>query len=328
VPGVTASFRRKERGVVSVQAKVRMALLRASGQKRFYDDASALHHRLPRHQRASMARPPRRVRRRCAVDRREVHGFPVYTFRPRDGATSDLHVFHLHGGGYVEQVEKHHWRYAADLVARLGCAVTLPVYPLVPHRDHTATIPMVQAAYDQVAAGEDRVVVSGDSAGGALTLAIAQNLRAERRPQPERLMLYSPWLDVLLEDPVSELLDEHDPMLGIAGLRDAGRMYAEGTHPRDPLVSPIHADLTGLGPITLFIGTRDVLLPDARRFASRAQEAGVELDYREYPGMFHNWLMQAIPEGREAMNHVERTLRRRPVSARSAPGSGSSPRPG
>jgi acetyl esterase/lipase len=105
-------------------------------------------------------------------------------------------------------------------------------------------------------------------------------------------------------------------MLGIAGLREAGRMYAEGTDPRDPRVSPIHADLTGLAPITLFIGTRDVLLPDARRFAARAEEAGVELDYREYPGMFHNWLMQAIPEGREAMNHVERLLRRPPVGAR------------
>lgn len=148
---------------------------------------------------------------------------------------------------------------------------------------------------------------------------------AAGRPQPERLVLYSPWLDVLLEDPVSELLDETDPMLGIAGLREAGRMYAEGADPRDPLVSPVHADLTGLAPITLFIGTRDVLLPDARRFVEHAGEAGVELDYREYPGMFRNWLMQAIPEGREAMTHLERLLRRRPVTARSAPGPGSSP---
>ncbi|MBE1493775.1 acetyl esterase/lipase [Amycolatopsis lexingtonensis] len=311
--------------MVSVQAKVRMALLRASGQKRFYDNASALHHRLPRHQKPSMARPPRKIRRQCAVERREVNGFPCFTFRPRGGASSDLHVLHLHGGGFVEQVEKHHWQYAADLVSRLGCAVTLPVYPLVPHHDHTATIPMVQAAYDGIDAG--RVVVSGDSAGGALALAIAQDLRAAGRPQPERLVLYSPWLDVLLADPVSELLDETDPMLGIAGLREAGRMYAEGSTPHDPRVSPIHADLSGLAPITLFIGTRDVLLPDCRRFRDRAREAGTDLDYREYPGMFHNWLMQAIPEGREAMNHVERLLRR-PVSARTAPARGSSPTPG
>ncbi|MEU7791048.1 alpha/beta hydrolase [Amycolatopsis sp. NPDC049159] len=204
--------------------------------------------------------------------------------------------------------------------------MTLPVYPLVRHHDHTATIPVVQAAYDGIEA--ERVVVSGDSAGGALALAIAQDLRTAGRPQPERLVLYSPWLEVLLEDPVSVLLDETDPMLGIAGLREAGLVYAEGGDPRDPRISPIHPDLSGLPPITLFIGTRDVLLPDCRRFRSRAREAGTELDYREYPGMFHNWLMQAIPEGVEAMNHVERLLRRRPVSARSAPGRGSSPTPG
>ncbi|RZQ65952.1 alpha/beta hydrolase [Amycolatopsis suaedae] len=296
--------------MVSVQARLRMATLRATGQKRFYDDARALHSRLPRHQRPSMARPPRQVRRACAVDHHDVHGFPCYTLRPRDGEPAGPHVLHLHGGGYVEQIQKHHWQYAADLVARLGCAVTLPIYPLVPHHDHTATLPMVQRAYDQLPG--DRRVISGDSAGGGLALAIAQELRDRDRPQPERLLLYSPWLDITLEDPISVILDEHDPMLGITGLREAGRMYAEGTDPHDPRLSPLYADLTGLGPFSVFIGTRDVLLPDARRFATRATDAGIAIDYHEYPGMFHNWLMHPIPEGREAMNHVERILRRPP----------------
>jgi acetyl esterase/lipase len=89
-------------------------------------------------------------------------------------------------------------------------------------------------------------------------------------------------------------------------------MYAEGTDPHDPRISPLHADLTGLGPFSLFIGTRDLLLPDARRFTARAREAGISVDHGEYPGMFHNWVMQNIPEGREAMNHIERILRRPP----------------
>ncbi|MCR6483803.1 alpha/beta hydrolase [Amycolatopsis sp. OK19-0408] len=189
-----------------------------------------------------------------------MRGFPCYTFRPRGDARSSLHVLHLHGGGYVEQVEKHHWRYAADLVARLGCAVTLPVYP--------------------------------------------RRSPWSRRPttRPTRCSA-SP-----------------------ACAKRAGD--AQRTDPHDRLVSPIHADLSGPAPITLFIGTRDVLLPDCRRFRDHASAAGIEVDYREYPGMFHDWLMQAIPEGREAMNHLERLLRRPPVSARSAPARGSGPRPG
>ncbi|MGW4487361.1 alpha/beta hydrolase fold domain-containing protein [Amycolatopsis sp. NPDC004368] len=302
--------------MVSTKARLYMAYLRATGQKRFYDDERTLHHRLHRHQKPSMARPPREVRRRCEVDRREAKGFACWTLRPPDGNASGPHVLHLHGGGYVEEIETHRWRFAARLVTRLGCTVTLPIYPLVPRHDHTDTLPMVQAAYDLVADDREHRVVSGDSAGAALALAVAQRLRDERRPQPDRLVLISPWLDVTLADPISVVLDEHDPMLGIAGLREAGRMYAEGADPHDPRISPLHADLTGLGPFSLFIGTRDLLLPDARRFAARAREADIDVDFCEYRGMFHNWVMQNVPEGREAMNHLERILRREiPVHA-------------
>jgi monoterpene epsilon-lactone hydrolase len=297
--------------MVSTKAQLYMAYLRVTGQKRFYDDARTLHHRLHRHQRPSMARPPRSLRRRCSIEQWDARGFPCWTLRPRRGTTSDRHVLHLHGGGYVEQIETHHWRFAADLVERLGCAVTLPIYPLVPRHDHTETLPMVYAAYEQIAdRPAENLVISGDSAGGALALAIAQQLRDAGRAQPARLLLISPWLDVTLEDPISVVLDEHDPMLGITGLREAGRMYAEGADPHDPRISPLHADLTGLGPFSLFIGTRDLLLPDARRFTTRARKADINVDHGEYPGMFHNWVMQNIPEGREAMNHIERILRR------------------
>jgi monoterpene epsilon-lactone hydrolase len=300
--------------MVSAKARLYMAYLHVTGQKRFYDDARTLHHRLHRHQRSSQARPPRGIRRRCAVDRQVVRGFPCWTLRPRTAAANELHVLHLHGGGYVEEIEGQHWRYAAELVTRLGCTVTLPIYPLTPRYDHTETLPMVYAAYDRAIgdrpAGQS--VISGDSAGAALALAIAQQLREDGRPQPARLLLISPWLDVALDDPISQVLDEHDPMLGIAGLREAGRMYAEGADSRDPRISPLHADLTGLGPFSLFIGTRDLLLPDARRFTARARDAGIDVDHHEFPGMFHNWVMQNMPEGREAMNHVERILRRSP----------------
>jgi monoterpene epsilon-lactone hydrolase len=296
--------------VVSMRARWVMAKLRATRAKRFYDDASTLHRHLRRHQRPSQARPPRGIRRRYDVERRDVDGFPCYTLRSPRRTDSSLHVVHLHGGGFVEEIEPQHWRYGALLADHLGCAVTLPIYPLVPHYDHTAILPMVEAAYDRLSA--ERLVITGDSAGAALALAIAQKLREQGRPQPERLILFSPWLDVLLEDPISVLLDEHDPMLGIAGLREAGRMYAEGADPRDPRISPLHADLTGLGPFSVFIGTRDLLLPDARRFAAKAADAGIDVDFCEYPGMFHDWMLQPIPEGREAMNHVERILRRSP----------------
>ncbi|MBB4689124.1 alpha/beta hydrolase fold domain-containing protein [Amycolatopsis jiangsuensis] len=296
--------------MVSTGAQLYVAQLRLSNQKAFYANAHTLHRKLDKHQRPAQARPPRRYKH--VVERSVVDGFPIWTVLPR--GRIEQHVFHLHGGGYVEEIESHHWRFAARLADRIGAAVTLPIYPLVPRHGHTETLPMVQHSFDQVLGdvpAED-IVLSGDSAGGALVLAIAQRLREEGRAQPSRTLLFSPWLDVTLPDPLSELIDEHDPMLGLAGLREAGRMYAEGGDRADPRISPLHADLTGLGPFSLFIGTRDLLLPDARRFTARAEDAGVPVDYYEHRGMFHNWVMQRIPEGREAMNHVERILRRPP----------------
>lgn len=299
--------------MTSARAKLYIAYLLMSRQKAFYANAHTLHRRLRSHQRPAQRRPPRRFGHE--VEHAEVDGFPMWTVLPHGRIRR--HVFHVHGGGYVEEIEGHHWHFAGELADRLGAAVTLPIYPLVPRHGHTETLPMVQHSYDQVLAeaGAETTVLSGDSAGGALALAIAQRLRADGRPQPVRTLLFSPWLDVTLPDPMSELLDEHDPMLGLAGLREAGQMYAEGGDPADPRISPLHADPAGLGPLSLFIGTRDVLLPDARRFATEAEEAGVPVDYYEHPGMFHNWVMQPIPEGREAMNHVERILRRPPGPA-------------
>lgn len=299
--------------MVSIQARLRIAALQATGQKKFYDDVDTLHRQLPRRQRPSMRRPPRWLLRNYPVERTDIDGFACYTVRPRVHADGP-HVLHAHGGGFVEEIEPHHWRFAAQLADRLACTVTLPLYPLVPRYSHTTILPMVQAAYDKLLRDipPNRQILSGDSAGASLALAVAQKLRERGEPQPARVMLISPWLDVLLDDPLSTLLDDYDPMLGITGLREAGKMYSEGADPHDPMISPLYADLSGLGPFSLFIGARDVLLPDARRFAQRATDAGIDIDYRERRGLFHNWVMEKIPEGREELDHIERILRRPP----------------
>lgn len=97
-------------------------------------------------------------------------------------------------------------------------------------------------------------------------------------------------------------------MLGVAGLQEAGRLYAAGADPSNPQISPANADLTGLGPILVFVGTRDVLLPESRRLLRHAREAGIEIDYSEYPGMFHNWIMLPLPEAQTAMRHLENVV--------------------
>jgi len=294
--------------VTSLSARLVIALLRGTGQKRFYADPAAMHRSLRSHQKES--EPAAWVRRNTTIERSYVQGFPCYTVRPRTTARTDLHILHLHGGAYVEQVERHHWRFAALLTQRLGATVTLPVYPLAPDHSHRTTVPMAEAAYHRFLdshAPENRIL-SGDSAGGGLALTLAQRLREQGHPQPAHLAMFSPWLDLTLSDPLSGEIDPRDPMLAVAGLREAGRLYADGADPAGPELSPDNADLSGLGPFSIFIGTRDVLLPEARRLLHHARQVEIDVDYSEYPGMFHNWIMQPIPEASTALDHLVATL--------------------
>ncbi|MDQ4118728.1 MAG: alpha/beta hydrolase [Actinomycetota bacterium] len=284
--------------------------MRVRRTDRFYTDATTMRARLPEHQDPSMGRPPRDIRDALDVQATAVDGYTCWTLRPRSEPRSPMHVLHLHGGGFVEQMGAHHWWFAHRLIDALGCAVTFPMFPLVPEHDHRSIWPMVRHSYEQLLGPirpEDRVIM-GDSAGGGLTLSLAQMLRDRGDAQPSRLVLLSPWLDLGVSDPLAERIARDDPVLGIAGLRQAGRWYADGTELDDPEISPVHAELSGLGRTAVFVGTRDLLLADARRLRREAALHGQHVTLNEYRGMFHNWIMQPLPEARRARADLLRFL--------------------
>ncbi|MBP2366530.1 alpha/beta hydrolase [Pseudonocardia parietis] len=297
---------------VSVPARAAIGWMRLQRMSAFYDDAATMRDQLASHQDPTLTRPPRWVRATTDVAHDTVDGHDCWTLRAPRGKRSPVHVLHLHGGGFVEQPGHHHWGLARWLVHRLGATVTLPMYPLAPGADHREIWPVAQHSYERFLSSrppEDRIVL-GDSCGGALALALAQLLRDRDEPVPSRIGLFSPWLDLGVTDPLSARIAPHDPVLGIEGLRQAGQWYAAGTALDDPEISPVDADLRGLGRIAAFVGTRDLLLADARRLKLDAEEVGQDIELHEYPGMFHNWIMQPlVPEARPARQHLLDFLR-------------------
>lgn len=297
---------------VSLPARALIARMRWNRTAEFYDDAATMRAQLATHQDPALTRPPRWLHAVTDIRRSDVDGHDCYTLLPPRRSRSGMHVLHLHGGGFVEQPGAHHWRFARWLVTHLGASVTLPMYPLAPGHDHRSIWPVAQHAYERFLYAhrpQERVVL-GDSCGGALALALAQLLRNRDEPVPARIGLFSPWLDLAVGDPLSARIAPRDPALGIEGLRQAGHWYAAGTAVDDPEISPVHADLRGLGRIAAFVGTRDLLLADARRLRRDAEQVGQEIELHEYPGMFHNWIMQPIPEARTARRHLLAFLRR------------------
>jgi monoterpene epsilon-lactone hydrolase len=253
--------------------------------------------------------PTRELRRHFCITESSCAGRPLFTLSPRD-RVADLLVLYLHGGAYVYEISKAQWAMLGKILRRANAECAVPLYPLAPEHSCPETLAYALEAYRAVraAAGGKKVVVLGDSAGGGLALALDRAVRTSGEPQPDGLVLISPWLDVTCADPRQDGAAHVDPLLAIPGLREAGRMYAGDLSPADPRVSPLFGDLGALPPTLVLTGTHDLLNADARRLHALANST--LLTTSEYVGALHVFPKTLIPEAKRAVEEIASFFRR------------------
>ncbi|WP_330334665.1 alpha/beta hydrolase [Streptomyces sp. NBC_00536] len=292
--------------MTSWQTKAVSAVVRVSGVKKMMSSTDRVRARVEAVSlRPSSFAPPKHLDRAVTLSVGHRNHWPVYEIAPK-GPAAGRRILYLHGGAYIEEILIHHWRLAAQLARQVPARVCVPVYPLAPHGRATTVVP---AATDILAdvieeSGPDNVIVMGDSAGGGMALAVAQQLRDRYGVQPARIVLISPWLDVTMTHPDQARIERLDPMLARAGLAEAGRLYADPLDPADPQVSPLHGTLDGLAPLTVFSGTHDILLTDSDSLAAKATKAGVPIDYHRADCLPHVYPLMPVPEGRTARDLI------------------------
>ena len=224
-----------------------------------------------------------------------------------DGASRDAAIVYLHGGGYTMGNLDSHRGLVAEISKATGIRVLSVDYSLAPEH------PFPQAIEDAVNAvrfvyelgvAPGRVVVAGDSAGGGLTAATLLSLRDRELPLPAAGILISPWLDLTQSGATMDVLAERDPMVSRALLDQCAEAYLKGQDPRQPLASPIFADLAGLPPLLVQVGTAETLLDDSRRFEAAAKAAGADCTLEEWEDMIHVWHTFAaiLPEAQQAID--------------------------
>ncbi|KAA5538941.1 alpha/beta hydrolase fold domain-containing protein [Adhaeribacter rhizoryzae] len=247
--------------------------------------------------------PPLNIRQACLVDKYQVNGRNVFTLSPKHQSTGK-HILYLHGGAYVQNFKKPHWDFLALLVKKLNCTITAPDYPLAPAYTYVETFAMVEALYQELVLKVNHAdfILMGDSAGGGLGLALAQKMKADQVNQPSQIILLSPWLDISLTNP--DISHIEDSFLEVESLQKVGKVYAGSTSLDNYLVSPINGPLEGLGKISLFIGTKDVLLADARKLKKMAVAKNIAINYYEYADMVHVWMLLNFPESRKAKQQI------------------------
>lgn len=287
--------------MTSLRSRALPALLRWTGRTRAYASVAAAHAHIEHcAQHRQLFGPPPRLRRDVALAFERGTGWPIYTLTPKKRKTGppERTVVYLHGGAWVNEIASQHWRLAAQIAAESEAEVIVPIYPLVPFATAGDVVPViVDMVRTSVARGRS-VGLAGDSAGGQIALSTALSLRDDHDVVVPQTVLISPVVDLSLSNPLIDSVD--DPWLR----RDALHVFAErwrGELPvDDPRVSPLAADLSGLGPLTIFSGTRDILHPDARALVDKATAAGISVDYHEQDGLLHVYPLTPTPEGRTA----------------------------
>jgi monoterpene epsilon-lactone hydrolase len=198
-------------------------------------------------------------------------------------------VVHFHGGGYCIGSARTIRGWAAHLSARAGCRVVLPEYRLAPEHPHPAGLRDARAV---VAALEGPVLLSGDSAGGGLALALVLSMRDEGTALPAGCILLSPWLDLGRDRRADPGLVRRDVLLTPDWLDACARAYATPEAWADPSVSPLLAGHSGLPPLLIQAGTSELLAPDAELLAASASAAGTDVTYTRWPRMWHDFVLQ------------------------------------
>lgn len=222
----------------------------------------------------------------------------------------------LHGGGYNIGSVTSHKAAVSHLAASLGQPVLAVNYRLAPEHPHPAALDDALTAWDWLAGqGFDpgAVGVVGDSAGGGLAVALAVALDAAGRPGPAALALVCPWVDLTGDHPVPPERVAADVLLTPELLKQWSAAYAANVPTNDPAVSPLFADLTGLPPLLIEGGGRDLLADDAYRLAACAEAAGVDTELRIADDMIHDWILFAglFPEAGETLDAIASWLRPR-----------------
>jgi len=218
-------------------------------------------------------------------------------------------IFHVHGGGFALGSAASSVGFVSDLARKAGMNAVTVDYRLAPEYPFPAALEDVTAAYQALLERESagtQIVVTGESAGGNLALELVIAGKEHGLEMPAAMALFSPMTDLAVTGESFTTKAGVDPNITAAAIRTRAKDYLNGTDPKDPLVSPIYADLTGLPPMLIQAGSHEALLDDATRLATRAAADDVAVTLDITPDVAHVFQAFAavLDEGDEALSRA------------------------
>lgn len=247
-----------------------------------------------------------KVKLTCDVTERSFEEMQVFTLNDKKSPKQKV-IIYIHGGAHTHQPIGFHWKFMDKIAQSLDAKIIAPIYPKVPNFNYQHTYPRLLNLYRETLESIEspkQLTIMGDSAGGNISLSLAHYLKMNNLPQPKDIILLSPCVDMILDNPVIFDYETRDPMLAIEGFDVIRRIWAADKSLDDPMISPIYGNLEGLGKITIFIGTHEGLFPDNMRLDKMLTDQGIEHNTFVYPKMNHVFVVFPIPEAKDAQRKI------------------------
>lgn len=248
--------------------------------------------------------PPPAIRKQ--TDGQTLHGTTqVYSFHSEPAKSTTL--IYLAGGAYIYGPTGMHLDFANKMAESLDAEILLPAYPVAPHASaqqaNADLVKMYQELVQQ--RPEQRIIIMGDSSGGGLALAMAQQLQLAGLRPADHVVMISPWLDISMANPdITPERDAGDFMLDAKALAYVGQVWTGDLALQDPRVSPLYGPLLGIGELTIVSSENELFIPDIHLLVARAEKEGAEMNYHEYGNLFHDFTVLGVPESKVAMADI------------------------
>ena len=231
------------------------------------------------------------------------------------GSEASRVLLFLHGGGYCSGSILSHRRMVTEAGRAAGMRTLAAGFRLAPEHPFPAAFDDAMRAWRflrKLGIAAERIAIGGDSAGGGLTVALINHLRKVKETGPACAWLVSPWTDLTLSGSTLATKEAVDPLVHKAYLKELANAYLPaGMDRKDPRVSPLYADLKGLPPLLIQVGSAETLLADATRFAAAAGAAEVAVRLEIWPQMIHAWPLwnARLEPGRRAIANAGAFIR-------------------
>lgn len=240
------------------------------------------------------------------LEQTSIAGVEVDWLRPKQ-AQQDKVLFYLHGGAYLLGSRRTHRQLVSHIARAAGIVAVVPEYRLAPEHPFPKGVDDAVAVYrGLLAAGVNAkdIIISGDSAGGGLAVATLLALRHAGVQLPAAAVLLSPFLDVTASGESATTRAAVDPWFHPGDIEVVARYYCpDESKWRNPLVSPVFANVAGLPPTLIQVGDDEILLSDSTRMADRLRAEGIEVELDVWPEMWHVFqlFVGKMPESRTAI---------------------------